>query len=49
MGLAVSELDTPDATEHMALFRRRGTLRGGKRTCFRNGDTPCNIQRPQGL
>ena len=49
MGLAISELDTLDATEHMALVQRCGTLRGGKRTCFRNGDAPCNIQCPPGL
>ena len=34
MGLAISELDTLDATEHMALSRRRGTLRGGKILVF---------------
>ena len=49
MGLAISELDTLDATEHMALFRRRGTLRGGKRTRFRNRDASYNMQRSPGL
>ena len=49
MGLAISELDTPDTTEHMALSQQRGTLCGSKHTCFQNGDAPCNIQHPPGL
>ena len=37
MGLAISELDTLDATERMALSQRDGTLSGGKHTCFQDG------------
>ena len=44
MGLAVSELDTLDATECMALSRQHGTLRGGKCTCFQNDDAHHNMQ-----
>ena len=49
MGLAVGELDTLDATEHMALSRRRGTLCGSKCTCLRNDDAYHNMQHSPGL
>ena len=38
MGLAISELDTLDATEHMAHSWRCWTLRGGKHTGFQSDD-----------
>ena len=49
MGLAISKLDTLDATERMALSWQRGTLCGGKHTCFRNGDASYNMQCSPGL
>ena len=49
MGLAVSELDTMDATEHMAHSWRCWTLRGGKCTCFQNDNAHYNMQHSSGL
>ena len=49
MGLAVSELDTLDATEHMACSWQGWTLRGGKRTCFQNDVAHYNMQHSSGL
>ena len=46
MGLAISKLDTLDATECMALSRRHGTLHGGKHTCFQNDDAYHNMHSP---
>ena len=46
MGLAISKLDTLDATEHMARSWQRWTLRGGKCTGFPSDNAHHIIQCP---
>ena len=49
MGLAVSQLDTLDATDCMARSWLHWTPRGNKRTCFQNDNAHYNMQCSSGL
>ena len=48
MGLGISELDTMDATEHMARSWRHWTLCGGKHTGFPSDNAHHLMQRSSG-